>query len=303
MKEQVTDIASEIRVPLTWEFAQTLKESVSTNLYINVSYDGETICRETEQILLLPFDEWLDTKRDGKWLPSFVFPRNRKVRQIIAKAQNYLMAINDDPYVGFDGYQSDDPDLVDCEVQAIWSALVYDYRLSYIDPPPTYTNSSQRLRTPEDVIDGGHGTCIDLALLFAACLEYIGLYPVIFLLQGHAFPGYWRDLSYHSRFVELQDGVGVPSGVDISSAASVQLVNENPWMIEKEGFDLLLGVLLNDEVVPVETVCLTSNDSFSEACEQAIMTLRNRDYFDAMVDIRIARKSGVTPLPLRGSEK
>jgi hypothetical protein len=50
-------------------------------------------------------------------------------------------------------------------------------------------------------------------------------------------------------------------------------------------------------------VCLTSNDSFSEACEQAIMTLRNRDFFDAMVDIQIARKSGVTPLPLRGSEQ
>jgi hypothetical protein len=303
MNEQVADIAGDIRVPLTWEFARSLKESIHTNLYISVSYDGETICRETEQVLLLPSDEWLDTKRDGKWLPSFVFPRNRKVRQIIAKAQHYLMAINDDPHAGFDGYQSGDPDLVDCEVQAIWSALVYDYGLSYIDPPPTYTHSSQRLRTPEDVITGGRGTCIDLALLFAACLEYIGLYPVIFLMQGHAFPGYWRDFAYHAHFVEMHDGVGVPSGDDMSSAASMQLVNEDPWMIEEEGFDQLLSVLLNDEVVPVETVCLTSNDSFSEACEQAIMTLRNRDFFDAMVDIQIARKSGVTPLPLRGSEQ
>jgi hypothetical protein len=303
MEEPVKTLAETIRVPLTWEYARSLNESVYTNLYYEVSHRGQIICRKSMPIRLLPSDEWLDTERDGKWLPSFVFPRDHEVQRIVATAENYLRAINDDPVAGFDGYQSGNPDLVDCEVQAIWSALLYDYRLSYIDPPPTYTKASQRLRTPADIIRGGRGTCIDLALLFAACLEYIGIYPVIFLLQGHAFPGYWRELEYHSRFVGLQDGVGAPaSRDDMSSAAVTQLVTETPWMIEEAGFDQLLNALLNDEVVPVETVCLTSNDSFAEACEQAIKTLRNREYFDAMLDIRLARKNKVTPLPLRGSD-
>ncbi|MCU7934192.1 MAG: hypothetical protein KZQ99_04840 [Candidatus Thiodiazotropha sp. (ex Dulcina madagascariensis)] len=302
MKGQVMDIADQIRVPLTWEFARTLKESVLTSLYINVSYAGETIYKDTLPIRLLPSDEWLDTKHDGMWLPSFVLPRDRRVREVIDKAQHYLMAINDDPDAGFDGYQSGDPDIVDREVQAIWSALLYDYTLSYIDPPPTYSESSQRLRTPEDVISGQLGTCIDLALLFAACLEYIGLYPVIFLLQDHAFPGYWRNFSYQSRFFELRNHVPTDSD-GMNSTAPMQLADNDPWMIEEDGFDQLLQLLLEEELVPIETVCLTSNDSFSHAYEQAIMTLKHRDSFDAMLDIQTARKNGVTPLPLRGREE
>ena len=51
---------------------------------------------------------------------------------------------------------------------------------------------SQRIRTPSEIVAGGFGTCIDLALLFASCLEAVEIYPVVFLLNDHAFPGYWR---------------------------------------------------------------------------------------------------------------
>lgn len=299
MTEPVEDLAGIIRVPLTWEFARALQESIFTNLYYEISYQGEVVSRKTEQIRLLPSDEWLDTRRDGKWLPSFVFPRDREVRRIVDKAQNYLKAINDDPVAGFDGYQSGDPVVIDCEAQAIWSALLYDYGLSYIDPPPTYTEASQRLRTPGQVVEGRRGTCIDLALLYAACLEYVGLYPVIFLLRGHAFPGYWRTLDHHSRFVQLRGGLAAPTGGgEVSSAALTQLSTDSVWLIEPGGYDQLMSLLDNGEVVPVETVCLTSQDSFAAAREAATGALRERDRFDAMLDIRLARKHQVTPLPL-----
>lgn len=299
MTEPVENLAGIIRVPLTWEFARALQESIFTNLYYEISYQGEVVSRKTEQIRLLPSDEWLDTRRDGKWLPSFVFPRDREVRRIVDKAQNYLKAINDDPYAAFDGYQSEDPVVTDRQAQAIWSALLYDYRLSYIDPPPTYTEASQRLRTPGQVVEGRRGTCIDLALLYAACLEYIGLYPVIFLLRGHAFPGYWRTLDHHSRFVQLRGGLVAPQGDgELSSAALTQLSTDSVWLIEPGGYDQLMNLLKNREVVPVETVCLTAQGSFQVARESAIETLGDRTRFDAMLDIRLARKHQVTPLPL-----
>jgi hypothetical protein len=59
---------------------------------------------------------------------------------------------------------------------------------AYINPPPTFTEKSQRLRTPSDIVMGKRGTCIDLTLLLAACLEYAEIYPVLFLLKDHAFP-------------------------------------------------------------------------------------------------------------------
>ena len=67
--------------------------------------------------------------------------------------------------------------MVDQQVQAIWTALVNEYRLQYINPPPAYSQQSQRLRTPSEILASKSGTCIDLALLIASCLEYIGVYP------------------------------------------------------------------------------------------------------------------------------
>jgi hypothetical protein len=42
--------------------------------------------------------------------------------------------------------------------------------------------SDQRLRTPSMIVRDHSGTCVDLALFFAACLELVDIYPVIFLL-------------------------------------------------------------------------------------------------------------------------
>ena len=98
-------------------------------------------------------------------------------------------------------------------MQAIWTALVNEYRLQYINPPPSYSEQSQRLRTPSDILASNTGTCIDLALLLASCLEYIDIYPVVVLLTGHAFVGYWRSEEAHDAFVEvLHVPAEVPAG-------------------------------------------------------------------------------------------
>ena len=99
---------------------------------------------------------------------------------------------------------------VDLQVRAIWSALMLDFPLAYINPPPTFTDKSQRIRTPSDTIAGRRGTCIDLAVLLAACLEYVDIHPVIVLLLGHAFPAYWRHSDYLEHFMSGQ-GVHLPA--------------------------------------------------------------------------------------------
>jgi hypothetical protein len=69
----------------------------------------------------------------------------------------------DDPAAGFDGYQSvdtdqDDPSAgVDAQVRAIWTAVVNEYRLQYINPPPAYSRETQRLRTPTDIVTSNTG--------------------------------------------------------------------------------------------------------------------------------------------------
>jgi hypothetical protein len=176
-------MAEMIKIPLTSSFFRSLRESVRTVLFVKVSCMGKDVREETYAVKLLAVDEWLDDPNLNAFLPSFVLPRDPAVLRVVDAAQRYLMSLTDNSAAGFDGYQGVDPAVedpsrsVDLQAWAIWSALSYDLPLSYINPPPTFTDHSQRLRSPSDVIDGHRGTCIDLALLLAACLEYSGLYP------------------------------------------------------------------------------------------------------------------------------
>ena len=169
--------------------------------------EREDAVRRDHLVDLLAVDEWLDTDTERTLLPSFVLPGDPIVPRIIDAAQRYLVALLDDAGPGSTATSRSRRRPTTrtrwwkprCGRSGRHSAQ--DFSVRYINPPPTYTKDSQRLRTPSDVIEGRRGTCIDLALLTMACLEYIEVYPVIFLLGGHAFPGYWRSPIAQREFV------------------------------------------------------------------------------------------------------
>jgi hypothetical protein len=306
--ETALDLRKHIRVPLLFSLGPAIRESVHTTLYVRVTWEGHELYCDTHRVTLLPIDEWRDDDTDRVWLPSFVQPRDPAVGQIIDVAQRYLMALLDYSNAGFDGYQSVDPGTadptegVDLQVQALWSALVYDnLTLSYINPPPTYSFSSQRLRTPSEVIEGRRGTCIDLALLLASCLEYIDIYPVIFLLAGHAFPGYWRTWEDHQRFQEVTATVPLETTTSAGQPpGSSPTVPRYGWYLGPDTYEEVLQLVRDRKLVPIESVWLTQRGSFWEAIDEGLKNLRSKREFNAMIDIMLARRNRVTPMPLRG---
>jgi hypothetical protein len=297
--EKVTDLGEQIVVPLTSTLARAVDENMQTTLHVRVSHEGRTWRQETHRMLLLPVDQWRDTDEDRRWLPSFVLPRSPAVPRIIASAQKYLKCLADDGSAGFDGYQSRDPGAddpwagIDLQAQALWAALTFDLPLHYINPPPTYRAGSQRLRTPAQVLESGRGTCIDLTLLLAACLEYVEIYPVVFLLNGHAFPGYWRSEESYNNFAELKQPLkSTVSGGFSSDQDSV------PWMVGRDGYLEVLQYVTSGDLVPLESVWLTMGRGFGEAVEEGANNLRSKRDFHSLTDIMLARDRGVTPLPL-----
>src|SRR5205823_551536 len=160
---------------LTSSLMRSLQESAHTGMLVEVKCDGQEKFQDTFRVTLLPVDEWRDDDENRQWLPSFVLARDPAVARIIQSAQRYLRALSDDNAAGFDGYQADE-DGVDLQMQALWWALCCDHPLDYINPPPTFTKASQRLRVPSQVLQAGRGTCIDLALLLAACIEHVDMY-------------------------------------------------------------------------------------------------------------------------------
>lgn len=295
-----TALADKVKLPLTSSLARALRERVQSTLYVHVKSNGRVAHQQTERVTLLPVDEWLDDGKHSVWLPSFVLPRDPAVGRVIDAAQRYLMALQDDSAAGFDGYQQVDHEerasmtAVDMQVRALWCALSYDFGLSYINPPPAYSKRTQRLRTPSDVLNGKRGTCIDLALLLVACLEYIDIYPCIILLTGHAFPAYWRSDVAHEKFLLANNGASSSGG------AATGGVSPYGWQFLRTQYAQIMQCIQRGDLVPLETVDLTSHTSFDTAMQNGLENLRSKRQFDSLLDLRQARlnEPPVTPLPI-----
>jgi hypothetical protein len=308
------DLSGKIFLPLTSQLARTLEENLDTSLTIKVSASDFMVYQTTQRVTLLPVNEWVDDDENRQFLPSFIWPLDGAVRRVIAAAQPYLSALADSPSAGFDGYQCIDPELeeptigVDHQAAAIWRALL-DLRLGYVNPPPVYTPQSQRLRTPSKIMEGGRGTCIDLALLVAACLEYVEIYPVIFLLEGHAFPGYWRSDEAWEKFVQL-DSI-IDAGMNGSGGARpAPNLGGTPWMfptspktsVRRAVCKLVREQIEDGSLVALESVWLTTQKGFQEAMDDGWDNLSNLSEFCCLIDLASARSAepAVTPLPLTG---
>jgi hypothetical protein len=294
-------IASDVRIPLTATLPRALAERVRSTVYTKVTCEGRIAHESTRRVTLIPVDEWVDDTAMNPWLPSFVLPRDPAVFKIIAAARRYLVGIRDDPSAGFEGYQAESEE-VDAQIRAIWTGLVNDYRLQYINPPPSYSDSTQRLRTPAAIVASNSGTCIDLALLLASCFEYIAVYAVVITLRDHAFAGYWRSEEAHDRFVEV---VKIPKTVPaVGSAASrkaaVPLVDRYGWRLTTLYFDEIMEYVVSGDLVLLEATDLTATKSFAEAVADGKKNLKSRRRFESLLDIQLARSArpAVTPLPI-----
>ena len=301
MTEVQLALASQVKIPLTANLPRSLRERVQSTVYVKVTCENQTAFEDTRRVTLTPVDEWVDDTEKNPWLPSFVLPRDPVILEIIQASRRYLVGIMDDPAAGFDGYQESVSE-VDKQVQAIWTALVNEYRLQYINPPPAYSLQTQRLRTPTEIVRSNSGTCIDLALLLASCLEYIGVYPVVVLLIDHAFVGYWRSEAAHDHFVSVETiPPTVPRvGSRAAREAALPYVDAYGWRLTKLNYAEVMAYVSSGHLVMLEATYLTAAKKFSEAREQGRANLRSRKEFDSLLDIQVARTASppVTPLPI-----
>lgn len=308
MTDPVWDVAPDVRIALTSSLARSLDEVLKTSLFVQVSCERFPVYCRTFPVTLDPVDLWSDTDDSRVFLPSFIFPRDRAVATIIKQAEQFGTALRDDPTAGFDGYQALDASLpnpadhVDKQVQAIWYSLLYKVPASYINPPPTYAVASQRIRTPSEVVTGGFGTCIDLALTLAACLEAVEIYPVVFLLNDHAFPGYWRTDAareeFCARIEKLTDrsdapGPALEPGAPASTGERVRSWSFGPAVLKE-----IRRAMNAQLLIPVETVGVTGRWRLADAIEEARGYFDDEQRFLVMLDVQTAREERVTPLPL-----
>ncbi|MCQ1947573.1 DUF4011 domain-containing protein [Arthrobacter sp. zg-Y1116] len=122
-------------------------------------------------------------------LAAFVQPNHPEIAKLCSEASDLLKAETGNS--ALNGYQSGS-ERADAIAWAIFRA-VQSRGIRYSEPAPSWGQHAQRIRTPEQVLSGQFGTCMDTTVILAAALEFAGLQANLWLMDGHIFVGYWRD--------------------------------------------------------------------------------------------------------------
>ena len=251
-----------------------VEETHQATLIVRVDAHGQRH-EHREPLRVLAHHHWvLDPQMPTlsvELLAAFVLPHHPEIAEVLTAARELLRAATGDPAMS--GYQRG-PEHVD-EVAAAIYAAVRDRGVAYGMPPASWETHGQRVRTPDQVLrTDGVGTCLDTTVLLAAAFEQAGLHPLLWVPDGHAFVGYWREEDLRLSQVAADDVGVVTNLVDL------------------------------ERMRVVETTVVTAgpgSEDFRGACAAAHRQLRDADddWLLGVVDIREARRNGIVPLPAR----
>ena len=256
------------RPDFSFEFFTALSDRAAGTLKLKVKTAEENLFEKDFPVEIHAADQWFGCALLPELLASFVLPNQRVISELMplvsgALARRGLPA-------ALEGYQSGDRTRVYRMVLAVYDAI-RSLDIVYSNPPASFGALGQRVRFPDAVVRHRLGTCLDLALLFAALLEQCGLHPVLLLQQGHAYVG-----------CHLKDAYFEESPLD-----DLQTVRKRSEL---------------DEFVVLETTCCTQGGSDAASAELAArLHLLEDEKFICAVDVVRARKSGLLPLPLARS--
>lgn len=226
----------------------------------------------TEIVEVLPANFWGGESRESELLAAFVKPNGRYVESLIKKS-SVLLANNNAGAVN--GYQSNTREQPYLMASALWSTIQRE-EISYVSPPPSFAITGQPIRLASEMSSSRIGACLDMSVLFASCLECMGLNTVIALTKEHAMVGVWL---VNSRFPVL--------------------TNDDPMDLRKrvDSRDLIL--------FESTMACANSNATFRQASDQARdqVSESNEQEFVYVIDIAQARDRSVRPIPTIEDER
>ena len=256
-----------VDINLSSSFLAGLRERTAGHIRIDVSSDGGLLSSVQCPIELLAYDEWPGTRSIPEMLAAFVMPNHPAVEPILKDAASVLKTWTQDSSLS--GYQTGDPRRAWLTVAAVYTAL-RKLGISYINPPASFETTGQKVRTPDRILETRLGTCLDLSLLCASCIEAVGLNPILVIQNGHAYPGAW-----------LKNETFSPATID----------ELQPLRKRAE-----LG-----EIVFFESTSLTIDGvrEFKQAMLDVAPKLKMDEKFLVAIDIASARKARILPLPLR----
>lgn len=252
-------------------YLSDLQEGMSASITATVMRGTEELFQRNQPVQVLAYDQWAGTRALPELLAAFSMPNNPAVDVLVGKASKLLRKSY--PELSMDGYQSKSRDVVWKQVSALYSTLAAE-NLQYAEPPASFGSDGQKIRTADRILESKVATCLDLAMLFASCLEQAGLRPVVLIKKGHAWVGVW-----------------------LHQAAFSQPIIEDAQEVRKR---MASGEFLAFETTG-GTLHHSQRPSLRIALERGLEHLQDEDEFLFAVDVHMARGVQIKPLPSRAA--
>lgn len=260
---------SPVELTVSAEYLYSITEKVAAGVTVSVEKDGEVIESVSGSLEILPANHWMGVGCVPEMISAYVMPNHPAVAAVVGKAAAYLQKWTGSPT--FDGYQSRNPNVVKNQAAAIYAALQAE-NIAYIMPPASFEKQGQRVRLPGDVLTSKNGTCIDLAVLYASCLEAVRLNPLILFTENHAFAGVWLEDQSFSNCTE-----------EDASLISKRMAKGIDQICLVECTDFIAGRSVN----------------FDDAKADAETRIHKPEEFEMAVDISRCRGNSLRPMPVQ----
>ncbi len=242
-------------------------EREKTQLVVTVSNTDGQLQRWTGPMDVLAFNEWHGSGSLVELTAAYILPNHPQVQSILSTASKILRKSVSG--ASLDGYQSGSAQRVMDIAYAIYTAIG-QLQISYINPPASFENTGQKVRFPDDMANHQLGTCLDLSMLMAACLEQAGLYPLLVIIQGHAFVGVWMHET-HYAYATMDEPTSLSKRVDLREIT------------------LFESTMLTHDPLPALDRCITAGR----------VHLNDPQKFICAIDVKSARTLMIRPLPSR----
>jgi hypothetical protein len=158
---------------------------------VQLEAGGRLLAEQRVPVHVLPAAQWAPAPLPLALalLAAHVQPDDPAVTALLAEAAQLLQEGTESP--AMPGY-ADGAERVDDVVEALtWAMRRRGIRAE--EPPAGRVDTGQLVRTPGEVLDGQAGTSLDTVVTLAAACERAGLRSLLWVAEGHAFLGYWRE--------------------------------------------------------------------------------------------------------------
>ena len=276
---------ADVRLPLFNHALRNVVEQTKDAITVEVLDGPATVAVRTIDVDVQPYNHWPMVFNSMWTLAAFVWPNQAAVQELIKRAATVQQ--QQCGRSSFEGYQgmASNPDRVRQQVASLHDVLgPAGIGLNYINPPASFKGADgrfgQKIRFPNAVVADGRGTCLDLTVLLASLLEQVNIDPILVLIGGHAFVGYWADPDHElgGKEVELTEDENARA---LYESGRIEVLNSTDMT---SGGDFAVARRVGRQIVDERLRQARDGGTFLTT-------------FVRLIDVRACRKAGVVPLP------